>query len=168
MTTRMTLAGAGGVAALLARTGCNRPYKPWDQPLPSLTVELRPVAEMATGRAPVEAVPAPAIQFPALLQADPNHVSPVLSPVVVTPSGPGDSLAAVPPSAVVQLPLGPAVFVPLDSGRYDVRWVVTGPTVHGKLLVREGVRVRTSVVAQGLATLAEAARDSLARRSQRP
>ena len=34
--------------------------------------------------------------------------------------------------------------------------------------VREGVRVRTSVVAQGLGPLAEAARDSLAKRSQRP
>ena len=88
--------------------------------------------------------------------------------VVVIPSGPGDSLAAVPASAVVHLPLGPAVFVPAGTGRYEVRWVATGPSVHGKVVVREGVKAGTSVVAHGLAALAEAAQDSLARRSERP
>jgi hypothetical protein len=85
--------------------------------------------------------------------------------VVVTPSGPGDSLAAVPASAVVHLPPGSAVFVPVGTSRYQARWVATGPTAHGKVVVREGLSVGTSVVAHGLAALVEAARDSLARRA---
>lgn len=87
--------------------------------------------------------------------------------VIVTPSGPGDSLATVPASAVVQLPLGAAVFAPVGTGRYNVRWVVTGPVLGGKVLVREGVAVGTSVVADGLAPLVEAARDSLTTRAPR-
>lgn len=86
--------------------------------------------------------------------------------VVVTPTGPGDSLAAVPASAVVHLPLGSAVFVPAGTGRYEVRWVVTGPSVHRKVVVREGVKAGTLVVAHGLAALVEAMRDSLARRER--
>lgn len=74
-------------------------------------------------------------------------------------------MAAVPASSVVQLPLGPAVFVPVGSGIYDVRWVLIGPSVDGMIVVREGVRPGTSVVAHGLAGLVEAARDSLARRA---
>ena len=77
-------------------------------------------------------------------------------------------MAAVPASAVVHLPLGPAVFVPAGIGRYEVRWIATGPSVDGKAIVREGLKPGTSVVAQGLAPLVEAARDSLARRRQRP
>jgi hypothetical protein len=89
--------------------------------------------------------------------------------VVVTPSDPGDSLAAVPASAVVHLPLGPAVFVPLAQGRYGVRWVSTGPSLDGKVVVRDGVRAGTSVVAHGLAALLEAAQDSLTvRRTAKP
>ncbi len=87
--------------------------------------------------------------------------------VTVTP-GTHDSLAAVPASAVVQLPPGPAVFVPLGLGRYEVRWVSTGPSVDGKVVVREGVRAGTSVVAHSLAPLVEAARDSLERRARQP
>lgn len=85
----------------------------------------------------------------------------------VTP-GAHDSLAAVSASAVVQLPLGPAVFVPLGLGRYEVRWVSTGPSVKDKVVVREGIRRGMSVVARGLAGLVAAARDSLARRGPRP
>ena len=84
--------------------------------------------------------------------------------VIVRPSGPGDSLAAVPASAVVQLPLGPAVFVPAGTRRYDVRWVTTGPPTGGKIVVREGVRPGSSVVAGDLGVLLNAARDSLERR----
>ena len=80
-------------------------------------------------------------------------------------SGPGDSLAALPASAVVQLPLAPAVFVSMGPYRYDVRWIATGPTVHGKVVVREGVRPGASVVAHGLAALVQAAWDSLERRT---
>lgn len=88
--------------------------------------------------------------------------------VVVTPSGPGDSLAAVPASAVVHLPLGPAVFVPAGRGRYEVRWIATGSSADGQVVVREGVKAGTTVVAHGLAALVEKARDSLAQRHPRP
>ncbi len=310
MMTRIVGTCAGVAVALTGCRGSDRSgSRAWDEPLPSLTIELPPQREMTTVGATVEAVPAPEIQFPALLQADPNHVSPVLAPVtgiviriaderharrrdtlaiigqgseqagrmvpvrgvkdgqwrprlqprqlvwqgdtlgvieehgfwlaigaisdidarfvhagdpamvllngetdakhrgrpgrvewarragpsafsvdvavevrgreeefarggfatvVVIPSGPGDSLAAVPASAVVQLPLGPAVFVPAGTGRYDVRWVATGPSLHGKVLIREGVKAGTTVVAHGLAALAAAARDSLGRRTGKP
>src|SRR3990172_5915905 len=82
MTTRIGVLGAGSVAALFACTGSDRPgSQAWHEPLPSLTVELRPPAEMATVWATVEAVPAPEVQFQALIRPDPNHVSPVASPV---------------------------------------------------------------------------------------
>ena len=87
--------------------------------------------------------------------------------VIVTP-GSDDSVTAVPASSVVQLPPGPAVFVPLGLGRYEVRWVLTGPSLGGKVVVREGVAIGTSVVAHGLARLVEAARDSVERRAGRP
>ena len=309
MRTHIVIVAVCSAAASLACTDSDRGGGPWHEPLPSLTVELQPPAEMATAFATVEAVPAPEVRVPALLQPDPNHVSPVFAPatgvliriaegrharrgetlavmgqgdegagrevavrgamdgtwrprrqprqivrqgdtlgyleehgfwlavgavrdmeaalvhqddpvivllegetdakhhgrpgrvewvrraglssysvevavefrasqkaykqgtfatVVVIPSGPGDSLAAVPASAVVHLPLGPAVFVPLAPGRYGVRWVSTGPSVDGKVVVRDGVRAGTSVVAHGLAALLEAAQDSLARRRERP
>lgn len=84
--------------------------------------------------------------------------------VIVRPSGPGDSLAAVPASAVVQLPLGSAVFVPAGTRRYEVRWVNAGAPVGEKILVREGLTPRTWVVARDLGVLLDAARDSLVRR----
>jgi hypothetical protein len=87
--------------------------------------------------------------------------------VIVTP-GSDDSVAAVPASSVVQLPPGPAIFVPLGLGRYEVRWVLTGPSVGDKIVVREGVATGTSVVARGLAGLVEAARDSVERRAAKP
>ncbi|MGH7519021.1 MAG: hypothetical protein ACREOC_16410 [Gemmatimonadales bacterium] len=310
MRIRLGVVGAGSVAALLACTDSDRyASQGWHEPLPVLTVELRPPSEAATVWATVEAVPAPEIRFPALLQPDPNHVSPVLAPVtgvllriaeehharrgealavvaqgseaagrevtvkgardgtwrprrqprqlvlqddtlgfldehgswlavgavsdidatfvhrddpavvliegetdskhhgrparvewvrrpgsasythdvavefrapeegfarggfamvVVTPNSPDDSLPAVPASAVAHLPLGPAVFVPVGTGRYEVRWVATGPTVHGMVVVRDRVRVGTPVVSHGLAALVEAARDSLERHTVRP
>ena len=84
--------------------------------------------------------------------------------VIVRPSGPGDSLAAVPASAVVQLPLGRAVFVPAGTRRYEVRWVSGGAPVGERIVVREGLRPRTSVVARDVGVLLDAARDSLLRR----
>ena len=85
--------------------------------------------------------------------------------VIVRPSGPRDSLAAVPASAVVQLPLGAAVFVPAGTRRYEVRWVATGAPVGGRIVVRDGVRPGAWVASDHMAALLDAARDSLARRS---
>ena len=84
--------------------------------------------------------------------------------VIVRPSGPGDSLAAVPASAVVELPLGAAVFVPAGTRRYEVHWVNAGAPVGDRIIVREGLRPRTSVVARDLGVLLDAARDSLMKR----
>jgi hypothetical protein len=89
---------------------------------------------------------------------------PALATVVVRPSDPGDSLAAVPAAAVVQLAPGPAVFVPVGHDVYEVRWVSTALTVSGLATVRDGLERDTLVVASGLSRLAAAARDSLARR----
>ena len=83
--------------------------------------------------------------------------------VIVRPSGPGDSLASVPASAVVQLPLGTAVFVPVGTRLYEVRWVSAGAPVGERIIVREGLRPRTTVVARDLGVLLDAARDSLLR-----
>ena len=84
--------------------------------------------------------------------------------VVVQPTDREDSLAAVPASAVVQLPLGTAVFVPAGPGRYEVRWVVARPPINGRIVVREGVRPGATVVARDLGPLLDAARDSLLKR----
>ena len=88
--------------------------------------------------------------------------------VVVSPADPQDTLTAVPATAVVQLPPGQAVFVPVGNGVFDVRWVSTGPSVDDMIVVREAMRPGMTVVARGLAGLVEAARDSLARRSVKP
>ncbi len=85
--------------------------------------------------------------------------------VALAPADPQDSLPAVPAAAVVQLPLGPAVFVPVDSARYEVRWLSVGPSVGPLLAVREGVEPGTVIAAYGLFPLFEAARESLARRA---
>lgn len=300
---RQTNAGfvVGCWVLLAACTGSERSgERPWHEPLPSVTVALSPTADSAIVLDTVRSLPAPEIRFPALLQPDPNHVTPLLAPVsglliriadehhvrggetlaamvqgsgaaglevpvrgtndgmwrprhqpwqtvwqhdtigvveehrymlavgtvsdidarviheddpaavlfngdkhhsqagrvewvrypgpspysahvavdfrgpeegfargtpvtvIVTPTGPGDSLAAVPASAVVRLPPGHAVFVPVGTGRYEVRWVATGPSVGRMAIVREGVKPGTSIVAHGLAGLVEAARDSLA------
>jgi hypothetical protein len=106
-----------------------------------------------------------AVEFRAPEGAFDSQPGPVT--VIVTP-GSDDSVAAVPASAVVHLPPGPAVFVPLGLGRYELRWVFTGPSVGDRIVVREGVAIGTSVVARGLARLLEAARDSVARREKLP
>lgn len=86
---------------------------------------------------------------------------------VIIIAGPGDSAAGVPASSVVHLPPGPAVFVAAGQGRYEVRWISTGPRVDGLVFVREGVQPGTSVVAGGVAALVGAALDSLERRTSR-
>jgi len=81
MSTRIGLVGAGWVFALLACGSDHSGGGAWHEPLPTVTVELLPPADTATVLASVEAVPAPPIQFGALLQPDPHHVSPLLAPV---------------------------------------------------------------------------------------
>jgi len=83
--------------------------------------------------------------------------------VTVRPTGREDSIAAVPAAAVVQLPIGTAVFIRLGPALYEVQWVVGGLAERGMIPVREGVKPGTLVVRQGLAALVSAARDSLDR-----
>lgn len=61
-------------------------------------------------------------------------------------------------------PLGTSGLRPRGPRPVRREWVATGPTVDGKVVLREGVRAGASVVAHGLAALVEAARDSLTRR----
>lgn len=84
--------------------------------------------------------------------------------VLATPVGARDSVPAVPATAVVQLGPGTAVFVPVSVGRYEVRWITTGPTLDGMVVVQRGVSPGMSIVVRGLAPLVTAVRDSLARR----
>lgn len=88
--------------------------------------------------------------------------------VVVTPVGSRDSVPVVPAAAVVQMGPGTAVFVPVSVGHYEVRWITTGPTLHGMVVVRRGVSRGMSIVVRGLAPLVDAVRDSLARRQIHP
>jgi hypothetical protein len=86
--------------------------------------------------------------------------------VTVTPAGPGDSVAAVPASAVVRLPPGSAVFVPVAAGVYEVRWIVAMSRRDRIVSVREGIAAGTPVASRYIVLLAQAARDSLARRQE--
>ena len=86
---------------------------------------------------------------------------------VIVLAGPGDSGSGVPPSAIAHLPPGPAVFVPGGEGRYEVRWITTGPRMESLVFVREGLKPGTSIVARGLAPLVDAALDSLERRPRK-
>ena len=86
---------------------------------------------------------------------------------VIVMAGPGDSGAGVPPSAIAHLPPGPAVFVARGEGRYEVRWITTGPRMDSLVFVREGLKPGTSIVARGLAPLIDAALDSLERRPRK-
>lgn len=88
--------------------------------------------------------------------------------VVVTPAGAEDSIPAVPASAVVDLPGGRGVFVPAGGDRFQVRWVSTGPSVDGLVVVRDGLSPGTRVVVLGLESLVAAARDSLATAQKAP
>jgi len=63
---------------------------------------------------------------------------------------------------------GQAVFVPSGSGRYEMRWITTGPSVNGVRVVRDGLERGTVIAASGMAGLVDAARDSLERRLRRP
>ena len=88
--------------------------------------------------------------------------------VLVTPSHPGDSLAAVPASAIVQLPRGAAAFVRISPGLYRVRWVAAAPLDEKTILVRDGIEPGEVVAVRGLGALMAAARDSLERSAAKP
>lgn len=97
----------------------------------------------------------------------PSHViqrTPVVT--IVVKAGSEDTTAALPASAVVRLPLGPAVFVPVDSNLYEVRWVTPGPSLSALVVVRDGIEPGTTVVSAGLGALMTAARESLAQRGK--
>lgn len=81
--------------------------------------------------------------------------------VEVVPTGLGDSLYAVPVSAVAQLSQGAAVFVPLDSASFRVQWVVTGRHAGDLVMVRRGMNTKVPLAVDDLARLVTAAEDSL-------
>lgn len=85
--------------------------------------------------------------------------------VIVAPGDPQDSVPAVPPSAIVHLPEGHAVFSRLRPGLYQLRWVAAGQRQDGLVGIRGDIRRGSLVAAHGLVPLAEAARDSLERRN---
>jgi len=85
--------------------------------------------------------------------------------IEVVPKAPQDSVAAAVASAVVELPLGPAVFTRVAEGVYQVQWVSGGPPIRDLIVLRDGVAPGTAVVARGLVPLVEAARESLAQRA---
>jgi hypothetical protein len=91
------------VAAFVACTGSERSSRPWDEPPPRIIVAITPRAESLIVRDTVRALLAPEIRFPALTEADPNHVIPVTAPStgVITsmklggPVAAGDTLAVI-------------------------------------------------------------------------
>lgn len=85
--------------------------------------------------------------------------------VIVAPVGPQDSVPAVPASAIVHLPDGHAVFTRLRPGLYRLHWIAAGQRHDDLVGVRGDLRPGSLVAARGLVGLAEAARDSLERRS---
>ncbi len=86
--------------------------------------------------------------------------------VIVTPSGPSDSVLAAPKSAIVSLSAGLALFIPQGSGKYEVRFAYTGPRTENLVVLRDGVQERTAIVLTGHGALVRAARVSLARRER--
>ena len=84
---------------------------------------------------------------------------------IVAPVHPQDSVPAVPASAIVHLPDGHAVFSRLRPGLYRLQWVAAGQRQDGLVGIRGDIRRGSLVATRGLVPLAEAARDSLERRS---
>ena len=126
--------------------------------LPGKVEWVRPPWEQAPYTADI------AVEFPG---SDSQPASPGPITVIVT-AGPGDSGAGVPASAIAHLPPGPAVFVAVGEGRYEVRWIATGPRIDNLVFVREGLKPGVSVVSGGIGALVDAALDSLQRRGARP
>src|SRR3990172_7517958 len=63
---------------------------------------------------------------------------------------------------------GQAVFVPSGSGRYEMRWITTGPSVNGVRVGRDGPGRGALAAASGMAGWVPAARASLAPPLRRP
>lgn len=87
--------------------------------------------------------------------------------VIVTPSGAGDSVLAVPRAALVRLSLGFAVMVPLQDGEVEVRFVSIGPFENDHVIVRNGLEEARAIVIGGWGRLRLAAEDSLKQRALR-
>lgn len=86
--------------------------------------------------------------------------------VTVTPTDPFDSVLAAPRNAIAQLSAGPAVFLALGGGRYEVRFVSSGPHVGGLVVLRAGVDHRVTIVSTGRELVARMAEESLAVRAR--
>src|SRR5712691_2446828 len=72
----------GGVVALGLVAACGTSERVGDrawheQPPPSVVVALRGAGRVGIAYGKARSVPTPTVRFPALVQADPNHVSPV-------------------------------------------------------------------------------------------
>lgn len=126
--------------------------------LPGKVEWVRPPWEQAPSTADV------AVEFSGS-DSQPKGPGPI---TVIVMAGPADSGAGVPASAIVQLPPGPAVFVAAGEGRYEVRWIATGPRIDDLVFVREGLKPGVSVVSGGIGALVDATLDSLQRRGARP
>lgn len=83
--------------------------------------------------------------------------------VTVIPTGPADSVFAVPIAAVAQLSQGSAVFVPQGAAQYQVKFIIPGRHVDDLVVVRAGIEARIPVVTTGLGALVAVAEDSLRR-----
>lgn len=81
--------------------------------------------------------------------------------VAVTPVGPQDSLLAVPPSALVQMAHGTAVFVAVGPNLYEARWVTSSQLGTEVSFVRGAIAAGSRVGVDGLTPLVDTVRDSL-------
>lgn len=84
--------------------------------------------------------------------------------VVIHPSHAHDSLLGLPREAIVHLEGTPAVFIALDSGRYELAWITTGPAAGTLVTLRSDHLPGRQVVISGILPLAVAAAESLAAR----
>ena len=77
------MAGCGSLVAVLCCTRSEGSGEggPREPELPMVTVKLEGPSEIATVWATVEAVPAPDVEFLALIRPDRNHISPVAAPI---------------------------------------------------------------------------------------
>jgi len=87
--------------------------------------------------------------------------------ITVTPSDPDDSVLAIPEKALVRLSSGLALFIPQGGERYQVRFVLIGPTIGGLVVLREGLDETVRIVIEGVDSLKLAAEDSLRQRRSR-
>jgi hypothetical protein len=97
------------LGVLIACAGSERSNPPWDE-LPRLVVAVSAQAESTIVRDTVAALRAPEIRFPALIEADPNHIIPVTAPSTGViagmkldgPVAAGDTLAVIDQNSMAQ------------------------------------------------------------------